>query len=155
MGWTAAIGAGLGALGGLFPKTTTTTTSQNNQFQNQQNAQFQSGGFTTPTFDPNSEVLRKNLINTTLGNLNQDPNLEGYKAQGLQQINESGAASQQALQQSLAARGLSYSGGPASTQLEVGRFGQQSNFLNQIPLLRQQLMQQKIQQALDTFKAQP
>lgn len=155
IGWTAAIGAGLGALGGLFPKTTTTNTSSNTNSTQDQSAQFQSGGSTTPTFDPATDALRKQLISMQQANLSDDTDLSGYTAGGLQQINQGAAASKLALQQSLAARGLSYSGGPAETQLEVGRFGQSANFMNSIPLLRQQMLQSKLQSALDTFKANP
>ena len=133
------IGAGLDILGGLFGSSTTTGYGQ------------------TPKYDPTTEGLRQQLIQAQQANLNKDIDLSGYQSQGLQTINQGYDAANKALQQTLASRGLTYSpvAGSSTAALGTQRIGAGINFQNQIPLLQQQLYQQKLASALQTFAAQP
>jgi hypothetical protein len=133
------IGAGLDILGGLFGSTTNSTYGQ------------------TPTYDPTTEGLRQQLIKAQQANLSTDTDLSGYTSQGLQTINQGYDAASKALQQTLASRGLTYSpiSGSSTAALGTQRIGAGIQFQNQIPLLRQQLYQQKLASALQTFAAQP
>lgn len=126
-------------LGGLFGSSTTSKYSQ------------------TPTYDPATESLRQNLISSQMANLNKDVDLSGYQSQALQTNNAGYDAANKALQQTLAARGLTYSpvAGAATANLGTQRIGAGINIQNQIPLLAQQLYQQKLQSALQTFASMP
>lgn len=128
-------------LGSLFGSTTRTSTNYNQ----------------TPTYDPAAEGLRQQLIQAQQANLGKDIDLSGYQSQGLQTINQGYDAANKALQQTLSARGLTYSpmAGSASAALGTQRIGAGIQFQNQIPLLAQQLYQQKLQSALQTFASMP
>lgn len=134
-------------LGGLFGSSTTTNTKGSSNTNYSQ----------TPTYDPAAESLRQQLINSQIGNLNKDTDLSGYTSQGLQTINQGYDAANNALQQTLAARGLSYSplAGASTAALGTQRIGAGINFQNQVPLLQQQLLQQKLASALQTFASMP
>lgn len=135
------IGAGLDILGGLFGSSTTMNTNYNQ----------------TPTYDPATEGLRQQLISAQQANLSKDTDLSGYQSQALQTNNAGYGAANQALQQTLASRGLTYSpmAGSATAALGTQRIGAGINIQNQIPLLQQQMYQQKLQSALQTFAANP
>lgn len=145
MGGFASVVGGIGGigdiLGGLFGSTTRTSTNYNQ----------------TPTYDPATEGLRQQLIQAQQSNLGKDIDLSGYQSQGLQTINQGYDAANKALQQTLSARGLTYSpmAGSASAALGTQRIGAGIQFQNQIPLLAQQLYQQKLQSALQTFASMP
>lgn len=145
MGGFASVVGGIGGigdiLGGLFGSTTKTSTNYNQ----------------TPTYDPAAESLRQQLIASQQANLGKDIDLSGYQSQGLQTINQGYDAANQALQQTLASRGLTYSpiAGSSTAALGTQRIGAGINFQNQIPLLAQQLYQQKLQSALQTFASMP
>lgn len=130
-------------LGGLFGSTTNTSS---NTSYNQ-----------TPTYDPTTERLRQQLIAAQQANLGKDVDLSGYQSQGLSTINQGYDAANKALQQTLASRGLTYSpmAGSSTAALNTARIGQGIQFQNQIPLLAQQLYQQKLASALQTFAANP
>lgn len=147
MGGFSGILGGIGGigdiLGGLFGSTTKTSTSGNYS--------------QTPTYDPATEGLRQQLISAQEANLGKDTDLSGYTSQGLQTINQGYDAANKALQQTLASRGLTYSPMAANSTAALGtqRIGAGINFQNQIPLLQQQLYQQKLASALQTFAANP
>lgn len=145
MGALGPIGAVGGILTGIFGTGSSTSGSQKTQYGQ------------TPTYDPTAENLRQTIINASIGNLSKDPNLAGYQSQGLETINQGYDSAQKALQQTLAARGLSYSPIAASSTaaLDTSRIGAGIQFQNQLPLLQQQLFQQRLAQALQTFAAQP
>ena len=145
MGGFAGVVGGIGGigdiLGGLFGSTTRSNTNYSQ----------------TPTYDPAAEGLRQQLINSQMANLNKDVDLSGYQSQGLQTINQGYDAANKALQQTLASRGLTYSpvAGSSTAALGTQRIGAGINFQNQIPLLANQLYQQKLQSALQTFASMP
>lgn len=135
------IGAIGDILGGLFGSSTKTS----NQYSQ------------TPTYDPATEGLRQQLIQAQQNNLNKDVDLSGYTSSGLSTINQGYDAANKALQQTLASRGLTYSpiAGSSTAALGTQRIGAGINFQNQIPLLAQQIYQQKLASALQTFAANP
>ena len=161
------IGAGISGLAGLFgggkqQKVQTSGTISNTGQQNQSGT-FGTSGQTTgfSTSNPNLSPLQQALINqftSSASNLNrQAGDLSGYKAQGLSDINSTSNAASEALRNNLASRGLSFSPSAANaeTQQRIGLAGQQSQFLNSIPLLQRQLQQQSLQQLMNAFQLIP
>lgn len=155
--WTQFAGGVAGAIGGLFPQTSTTNTNFNQNQSGTSSQEFQNQGSTTPVLDPYADTMRKTIDQSAMQNLNTDTDLSGYEAGGLKQINDSAGVQDQILKANLAARGLSYSpvAATAENQGQIARVSQGSQFVNQIPLLRQQMYQQKLQQALQVFQANP
>lgn len=146
--------AGLSGLGGIFankPKTTTTNSTQNSAGDQTQT------GFSRPAYDPLTEMLRQQLINAYGGSLTEDPDLSGYEASGLGKINQIGDARTAALKNSLASRGLSYSpvAPIATSNSDSQRFSDSASFENSLPLLRRQLMDQRLGAAGSFFKGLP
>lgn len=160
MGLLDKIGSGVSGLGGLgagiaggMGGTTTTKGTNTTNGTSSQNGTFN----TTPVFDPATEGLRQQLIKSVLGNLGTDTDMSGYLSGALQTNNQGFDAAKTALGQTLAQRGLTYSpvSGAAMGNLDTQRIGAGIGIQNQIPLLQQQMYQQKLQQALQTFGAMP
>src|SRR5437870_4350530 len=118
-----------GALSGR-PKTTTGTSTSN----------YSNTSTSTPNITPEQHSLFNALYAKIMGRLNQPTPLGGYEATGLSNINAGAAASRTALENRLAAHGLSGSpvAGNAETQLELGRAGEATRFQNSLPLLARQ-----------------
>lgn len=144
--------SGLGALAGIFgnkPQKTTTDSTQKFNSSNNTSAS------TNPVYDPATQALRDSLTSkfTNLTN----PDLSGYAAQGINQINNNSDIRTKALQNSLAARGLSYSPvasiAPALSQSQ--RIGDIGQFQNNLPLIQQQLMLQNLNAAGGYLKGLP
>lgn len=138
---------GISALAGLFggkPKTTTTNTTQN------------SNSTSTPNIAPDAQSL-ENQYTQAIGQQLAGTDLTGYEGQGLQQINQTAGTADKMSQNILAARGLSNSPYAAAltNQNNNNRLNQSSQFVNQIPLLQQQLRQQAIQSAISGSAAIP
>lgn len=136
---------GISTLAGLFgakPAPITTKTSSTN------------------TSTPNIGSNQQDLIDQFTQGINkqmQGTDLTGYTGQGLQQINQTAGVGDKMSQNILAARGLSNSPYAAAltNQNNNNRLNQSSQFLNQIPLLQQQLRQQAIQSAISGSQAIP
>lgn len=129
--------AGLGGLAGLFGSRPEKTTMSSTQDSN-----------TNVNYTPEQQQML-NMIRQQYMNQINGVDLSGYQSQGLQDINKAGDASQVAIRNILAQRGLSFSPAAATSQVQqrVGQMGQQSQFLNGIPLLQYQLRNQALQQA--------
>ena len=116
---------------------------------------------TSSSTTPNLSPIQQNLINQfTTGaenQYNQGTNLQPYTASGLQQIGATGQSNMQNIGSTLAQKGLQYSpaAGNAYTQNAINTGNQQSQFLNQIPLLQRQMQQQNIQGLESAFQIQP
>lgn len=139
------LSTGISALAGLFggkPKTTTTNTNSTNT--------------STPNIGANQQSLEDQFTQGITKQM-QGTDLTGYTGQGLQQINQAAGVGDKMSQNILAARGLSNSPYAAAltNQNNNNRLNQSSQFLNQIPLLQQQLRQQAIQQAISGSTAIP
>jgi hypothetical protein len=104
---------------------------------------------TTPTFDPAFSPLKNTILNMTMQRLNSDPNMSGYQANGIQNINRIFGNSAMASNNDLSARGLSTSpiAGTVGATRENARAGQVAGFENQIPLLARQLKGEDLAQA--------
>jgi hypothetical protein len=152
--------SGLSALSGFFsgkPKQTTSTTDQSG---NTSSNSYQTGGSTsttTPNLSPEQLQLLQSLIGRQTQLANQDQDLSGYKAGGMQQINQGADAQSKIVQNILASRGLSYSPTAATSLAGVqsNRIQQQNQFANGIPLLQRQLKTEDIGKLLDIFKSIP
>jgi len=131
------LSAGIQGLAGMFgarPERTTTSSTQNTNT----NVNY------TPEQQQMLEMLRRQYMSQIQG-----ADLSGYQTQGLNEINRAGDASQTAIRNILAQRGLAFSPAAATSQVQqrVGQAGQQSQFLNSIPLLQFQMRQQALQGA--------
>lgn len=144
--------AGLGGLAGLLgnkPQKTTTTS------QNAGATAFQNSGYQYPVYDPATQELR-DALTSQFKNLSS-PDMAGYAAQGINNINQNSDIRTNALKNSLAARGLSYSPiasiAPAMSQNQ--RIGDISQFQNSLPLIQQQLMLQNLNAGAGYLKGLP
>lgn len=146
--------SGVGALAGLLgnrPKTTeqtqdiTKTDTQN--MSSSGTTGFQNQGLSTPTYDPFQLQMRDFILGSYYNRL--DPNriagLVGSTiGQGVNNINQGYDTANQALNQNLAERGLSYSAMPAQSQLQGQRVSNILGLRNQAPLLQEQLQGQAL-----------
>lgn len=141
------LSTGISALAGLFgskPKPVVTDTNSTNHLST----------------NPNIGANQQNLIDQFTQGITkqmQGTDLTGYTGQGLQQINQTAGVADKMSKNILAARGLSNSPYAAAltNQNNNNRLNQSSQFLNQIPLLQQQLRQQAIQSAISGSQAIP
>lgn len=155
---TAAIGAvlgGAGLLSGLLgPKPQKQATVQNSSTT--QNTSSSGSGSSQPLYDDTQLAARDDIFRRLLGRLNTDPSMAGYSAEGLQNINNTSDARQQVLQGILSARGIN---GPqaayAMGNQESNRLSQQTQFLNQIPLLRDELQRRNLTDYTNFFRSLP
>lgn len=146
----------LGGASAALGSPTTNTTQKINQNTQTSGNQLQQG-YTTPNYDPATLALRNQLMTAYGNSIQGDTDLSGYQAAGQSQINQNADAQTQAISNGLAARGLSYSpiAAIAPAMSNQSRIAQQSQFQNSIPLLQQQLMQQKLAAASGFLKGLP
>ena len=140
------ITAGISGLAGLFgsrPQTTTASGTQNTNTSTNYN------------YTPQQQQLMQQLMEQYQNQIN-GTDLSGYQSQGIQSINQTGDAQTQAINNMLAQRGLlnSPSAATSLTQERIGQAGQQSQFLNSIPLLKYQLQSQALTNAGNFLNAQ-
>lgn len=145
----------ISGLAGLFAGNSSKNT--NTQTQGTVNQTGTSSGTTTPNLSPLQQQLANLFTSQSMNQANKDPNLTGYEAGGLQTINANSNLQNQVLQNSLASRGLSFSpaAATAQTQQTINQGNQQSQFIQQIPLLARQLQQQNNAQLQSNFSALP
>ena len=171
-GFVLPIVSGLAGLaGGLFPKkeksTQTTNTSQQtnqegntnfNQFTNA-NATGQQAGTTSNTHNlsPFQQQLAERFTRDALKRADSGADISGYQHAGLQAINDTSSANNVAMKNLLASRGLSFSpvAANAEIQQQQGRIGQQSQFLQSLPLLQRAMQQEDQKGLLDAFGMLP
>lgn len=137
--------SGISALSGLFggrKKETTQTTDQT----------------TTPQFSQQQNALMQALYGMFMGRTNDTEDwMSSYKSAGMEGINTAAAARSRAIQNILRSRGLSRSPAAASAtgSDETFRIGQQSQFLNTLPQVQDQLQRQRLTDLLSYFSAIP
>lgn len=154
------IGALGSVLGGLFGNRSPTTTTNFNNTSNQSGSSTSnSTGYNTPSLTGGQQSL-ENLLNSTVFNSllpGNQPDLSGYASNAAQNINQGANANDQLLKQTLAARGLSYSpiAANALTQSNTNRIGQLTQLKNSLPLLSEQLLQNRLQNAVNVFRSNP
>lgn len=131
-----------------------------NQYQltntsNLVNTAAETGGTQRFDLDPQTQQLLNRLIGQYSNQLT--PDLRGYEAGGIQNINRGSDLQQQALSNIMATRGLSRSpvAGNAAGNVENERFGQISQFRNQLPLLQNQIQNENLAAAGNFFQAIP
>jgi len=144
--------SGISALGGLLGNRdknvqSSSTTDHNNTVT----------GSSTPTLDPYNQQLRDTLIDYYRRSLDDDTDLSGYKANGLATITSAGKARTNMIKNSLASRGLSFSpqAALAPAMSESARIGDSAQFINTVPMLAQQLKQQRLNDAANFQRGLP
>ncbi len=149
------IGAAAGAANGLPQSGTqkTTTNASNSATSAGRTLNFNS---TTPDLSPEAQNLLRALTEAHLGNLG-GLDLSGFRREGISKINENSSIVDRLTQNVLASRGFSYSplAALAPAQNQVGRLGQISTFENSLPVLQDQLIQQRLSNAGNFFSAIP
>lgn len=138
-----------GIAGGLLnkPKTTQQNSNSTTNSSNDTNTNFNQQ--TNPVYDPLQLQMRNFLISQYQNRLNPSGiqhTVNDYIGQGVNNINSTANTNQQALSNTLAARGLSYSGaaGTALAGQESKRIGDITGLRNQESLLKDQLQQQRL-----------
>ena len=151
------LGGLLGGLGGLFGGNATKNVNSSQNNSGTSSSQTQNYGTTSPNLSPLQSMLSNMFGGQAAALSQQDPNLTGYTAQGLQNINQSTNAASKNVSNQLASRGLSFSpyAATAMAQPQIAAAGQQSNFLSSIPLLQRSLQQQNIAGLESAFSALP
>ena len=133
-----AITAGIGALGGLLEnkKSARTTTS-------------------TPTLAPEYKTLSDLLRGRAEDRLRSSFDTSGIEANGIQGINDSFNGVNQSIANNLTARGLANSpvAAAATTNAELARGGQISQFLNTLPQIRRQYENEDFGNALNVLNS--
>lgn len=155
----------IGGLAGLFGGGQQQKTQTSGTIKNDQSGTFSQGGTsaststgtTTPNLTPLQQALISQFSKGASDLFSSSTNLNPYAASGLQTINQGGDIANKVLQNSLAARGLSYSpaAANATTQNQLGTISQGSTFLNSLPLLQRQLQSGALSQLMQAFQVQP
>jgi hypothetical protein len=155
-GFIAPIIGGLAGLfgGGVQKKTQTSGTIDTTNSQNQTTSGTSTN---TPNLSPYQTTLANLFTQGLASNYNNATNLSGYTQGGLENINAGANASQNIINNQLAASGQSFSPAAqtAKTQAQLSRVSQGNTFLSQVPLLQQQLKQQALGQLVAGFSALP
>jgi hypothetical protein len=173
--WMDVLAGGMGGVAGAFPKTTTMTGSgtsvtdtnqaggqnylTNTTFSNLMDfLQHMSGTTTsamTPTLSPETAQLMSQLAQRYSGLTT--PSLMGYEANQTAQINANAKAQADAVDNVMAARGLSNSPAAATARanIEANRINQITGMRNQTPLLRNQLNLQNLAAGTGFLAAAP
>lgn len=151
---------GVSALAGAFGNRKNTTTQQQDSSSttNRDETSTQDVDLSEmPEYTPEMQSILSLLTNTLRNRMLGSTDMSGYTTQGLQKINQGADLKRRAMENILAARGLSYS--PAAVtpmgRIESGRIGEQINFLNQIPLLQRQLQGEDIDAFSKFFTSLP
>lgn len=144
------LGVGLSALGGaLDNRESARTGKQSGSFNNTST----STPVELPEWSPFSNLLRDSITKR----LSTPVPMEGYKAQGLSNINNASGLIQQSIKNKLVGSGLAGSPieGNAAIQGELARGSQAVNFLNEAPLQERAMQNQDLQLAMQLFGQRP
>lgn len=144
--------SGLAGLFGSSNKSTTNSSSNTaGQTQTQNQAQSQSGF----NLNPLQQQLTNAFSGSALNQVNNATNLTPYTQGGLENLQGQGQANQTAISNNLASRGLSFSpaASTALTQNTLNTGNQEQSFLQQVPLLQNQLQTQAQQNAENAMRA--
>jgi hypothetical protein len=150
--------SGVSGLAGLFGGKKQQTTTNNSSASGTSSSQ----GTSYNNFDPSS---LQNLLSNTFGydalnnfsNGSTDSLINSIKTQGLQGINQQQGIAQKLASNTLASRGLAYSpyAAGALQQPQTAALGQQTQLLNSLPILRQQLNTQNLSNLEQAYKTIP
>ncbi len=157
--WLTAILGALSGLSGLFGnKGTQQQQAQqtNSRTQDLVNTSSHTMNSSMPQYDATTGAFRDKLLDQYNTALNTDPDMSGYQANALEDINRGAGLQDQALQANLAARGIT---GPAAATASAGvqdqRFARSIALKNTVPLLAQDRRNAILQQAGGFFSSLP
>lgn len=153
----ALIGPVIGGLAGLFGGGVQRKIQTSGTITNSGTTNTSGTATSTPNLSPYQTTLANLFTQGLASNYNNATNLGGYEQSGLENINAGANASQNIINNQLAASGQSFSPSAqtAKTQAQLSRVGQENQFTSQIPLLQQQLKQQALGQLVAGFSALP
>lgn len=148
--------SGLGGMLGNREQTTKSTqntqTNANNSFANANTTQNR----IAPDIDPASQQFYNQIRDKYTGLMNNDPNMAGYTATGIQDINRLSDLEQQSSLENMAQRGQT---GPIMGAMKNAqnsqRFGNIARFKQGIPLMARQLQEDTLGKAIGAFSAMP
>ena len=151
---------GLGALGGIFgnrPKQTTQTQDMTTSGKESQTGSATGTSEMNPVLSALQQTSQDTFLRSLLDRIRSQTDLRGYQAGGIQDINQGYNVKTQALQNMLAARGLSFSPAASTAQmgLESGRLGDITKFNEQMPLIQRQMGIEDINNLIQGFLATP
>jgi hypothetical protein len=151
MAWIAPlIAAGSSLLGGLLGNSKSARTGTSS-------SSGTSSSTITPVGDPRYTELGDTMIQQVLTQLQQGSQLPaGYESLGINNINDVYRLTQQKNENDLTRRGLSTSpvSGVVSSNTNMGRAGQISDFENALPLIERQMQQENLNSALNVYNTQ-
>lgn len=143
------LGTGLSAAAGAFGAQDKGSTSSSQQTS--------STATSTPNLSPEQHALINMIIKASTDQYNQDTDVSGYTANGLQNINNASNIQSKTVQNLLASRGLSYS--PAAVTAlanpQSQKLQQSSAFLNSVPQYQRQLKEQSLTDLMKSFGLLP
>lgn len=117
-----------------------TSSSGTSATKGSQNSQFMNQPFTLPGYIPlenlNRDIVYGRLVNNSLP--------EGYKNEGLRNIGQAGQVAARSLEDALISRGLGGRTGAGLDVLGSSIAGQQSSFMNELPMLQRDLQNQDL-----------
>lgn len=148
----------LGGLGGLFgnrPKQTTQDITSSGK--ESQTGTSSGTGLQMPELSGLQQTAQDTFLRALMDKIRGGTDLRGYQAGGIQDINQGYNLKQQALQNILAARGLSYSpaAGTAQGGLESQRIGDVTRFNQQMPMVQRQMSIEDINNLIQGFMSTP
>lgn len=145
----------ISGLAGLFGGGQQQSTNTN-QTSNMTGGSYGSGS-TTPNLSPLQQALAQMFTGGAAQQFASATNLQPYTTGGLQGIQQQGAGNEQAIQNAIASRGLSFSpaASTAETQNTLNTGNQMQGFMQQVPLLQRQLQTQGLQQLMQAFGVLP
>jgi hypothetical protein len=151
------IGAALGGVGGLISGFAGTKTTSSTNQTTSSNATTSGSSSTTPNMSTLQQMLSNLFGAGAMNNYNENVNLQPYINSGLQNINSGTSAASQQIAAQLASRGLSSSPYAATAEMQPQLQAQQeqSQLLNSIPLLQQQLNLQNLSGVESAFTPLP
>lgn len=152
---------GLSFLGGALGNRKQTQTSGGTSSTSSSNSS--EGYNTTDTYgtsrvayDPTQLAMRDQILGRYSALMQEDPDLKGYEAQGIRDINRTNDLEQEALQGNLAARGVT---GPAAAHAlaanNSGRFRDVTEFRSGVPLLARNMKSDILGKAGGFFSSLP
>lgn len=163
LSWNAFVPAlisGIGALGGLFGgrgQKQKQTSRSSSHTTNLQEAKTHNFGVEGPQLTGQQQGLLDQIVNKATGYLNEDTDLSGYQAGQTNQINALADIQKKAAEETLAAKGVS--GGPATAtalnSVDANAFANKVNLAQSIPMLRNQIMSQKLADVGQVFSRIP
>lgn len=149
--------SGISALSGLFSNRKKEATQTQNTTQDSKSVQ-DTDTYSMPEYDEYQKQMRDILMRNYLGRLGSNEDFfSGYRTEGLNTINNGKDAAQRAIENVLAARGLSGTSAGITSQVQnqVNRIQQQNSFLNEIPMLQDKRYSELLSGASDFFSRLP